>query len=279
MEKVNPNIDSERSSNMEAISDIGVARKRNEDSVLYMELELKLTGNRVSRMVVMLVCDGMGGLSAGNWASSYCCHQIETIIKDKNYTTINGLIQQIERGIYIINNDIVKENRRVSAETKKKVRAGTTMTLFMIHDGIGHLRHLGDTRLYEIIPPVSEDFDQDLSQNVNIISEDQSEVMRKVRNGEMSYEEAMKSNRMNILYMCLGVFPSNKLEIFKVDFQLHPDASYLICTDGFWHGMSDSDLIKLSNRDYSVKDLIERKKDLEGEKDNISALIYRSLGK
>lgn len=268
-------IDTFNSSNLEAISDIGVSRKRNEDSVLYMEVELSLKDKRKTKMIIMLVCDGMGGLSAGNWASSYCCHRIEETIKNQDYQTVNGLIKELERSIFFINNDIVEENKRVSARTGKKVKAGTTMTLLIIHDGIGHLRHLGDTRLYEIIPTHSRDFSSVLGENVEIISQDQSEVMREVRAGRMTYEQAMSSNRMNILYMCLGVFPSSKLKIFKLDFQLHKDASYLIGTDGFWHGLSDSDLVALASRDTTLKKLTDRKKDLDGEKDNISALIYR----
>lgn len=268
-------IDTFKSSNLEAISDIGVSRKRNEDSVLYMEVELKLKDKRKTKMIIMLVCDGMGGLSAGNWASSYCCHRIEETIKKQDYQTVNGLIKEVERSIFFINNDIVEENKRVSARTGKKVKAGTTMTLLIIHDGIGHLRHLGDTRLYEIIPNHSKDFSSNIGENVEIISQDQSEVMRDVRAGKMTYEQAMSSDRMNVLYMCLGVFPSSKLQIFKLDFQLHPDASYLIGTDGFWHGLSDNDLVALASRDTTLKKLTDRKKDLDGEKDNISALIYR----
>lgn len=275
---MNSNIDTKKTSSMEAISDIGVSRERNEDSILYMELELKLKNNRASKMVIMLVCDGMGGLSDGNWASSYCCNRIEETVKKQEFDTVNGLIRAVETEIYIINNDIVKRNRKASEETGKKVRTGTTMTLLMIHDGIGHLRHLGDTRLYEIIPTNSEDFDIDVQgNNVNIVSQDQSKVMREVRRGNMTYEQAMSSKEMNILYMCMGVFPTNKLKIFKVDFQIHPDATYLIGTDGFWHGLTDKDLIDLASKRTSVKKLTDRKKNLDGEQDNISALVYRPI--
>lgn len=271
-------IDRAHSEMMEAVSDIGIARERNEDSILYMELTFTLADKRTVDGILMLVCDGMGGLEAGNWASAYCCQSVEKLVEEQAYTSINDFIERLEKNIYITNNDIVKQNKYVSQQVGKKVRAGSTFTLLFIHDHIAHLRHLGDSRLYELIPKASGDFDSvALDDNVSIVSEDQSDVMRQVRQGKLTYEEAMNSDHKNVLYMCMGVFPSNRLEIFKLDFEIHPEASYLICTDGFWHHLSTDDFIQLASREKSLSELINREKQLDGERDNISAVIYHGM--
>lgn len=262
---------------IEAWSDIGSSRKRNEDSILYMEVKLLLEGGKKTNLILMLVCDGVGGLNAGNWASSYCCSCIERIIREKNYKTVNDLIKKIESNMFIINNEILEKNKENSERLGHSIKSSTTFTLLIMHDGIGHLRHLGDSRLYEIIPPYySDDGSGKIEGKVlNVLSEDQSDLMRKVRKHEMTLDELNASNDKRLLYMCMGYFSASKLDIFPSDFQLHPKASYLICTDGFWHNAKPKDLYRLAVKDLSLGDLITRMKTTDGETDNISAIIYR----
>lgn len=243
-------------------SDIGISRRRNEDSIIHVELSILTEEGRETDVTVMLLCDGMGGLNAGDWASQKACSIILDVIEKRNYSTIPELIKRLELSIYVINQVLVEKSQEQQAQI------GTTFTLFVTHDGIGHLRHLGDSRLYEITPNASE------GNKVKVLSFDQSVVMRNVRNGTMTYEEALNSKNSSVLYMCLGVFPSDRLEIFRADFELEADSSYLIASDGFWHMTTEDEYLDMSNGTLKIADMVERIK-LRDEQDNISAIIWR----
>lgn len=245
-------------------SDIGNIRQRNEDSILHISLDIETQEGKHTEVTIMLLCDGMGGLNAGDWASQKACSIITETIENRKYHDIPSLIKQLEASIYIINNIILNYSKQ------QQIRIGTTFTLLILHDGIGHLRHLGDSRLYEINLAAPE------GEKVRVLSLDQSVVMRKVRQGEISLEEAFTSEDSSILYMCLGVFPSQKLEIFKMDFKTEPEASYLLASDGFWHLTSESEYIALAEGTLQLPELFERIK-MRNERDNISAIMCRKI--
>lgn len=244
-------------------SDIGVVRTRNEDSVLSVELTITTAEGKQTSVIVMLLCDGMGGLNAGDWASQKACSIVLETIENRRYSTVAALVRQLEASIYIINNLIV--NYSNSQATK----IGTTFTLLVMHDGIGHLRHLGDSRLYQIKPSTQTNEPHD----VKVLSLDHSVVMRDVRNGVITLEEAFTKRNSSLLYMCLGVFPSQSLDVFKMDFTLEEGASYLIASDGFWHMTQENEYLALATHNLTLQGVADRVKS-RNERDNISAILY-----
>lgn len=243
-------------------SDIGVVRTRNEDSILNVELQITTVEGKRTDVTVMLLCDGMGGLNAGDWASQKACSLVLETIENRHYNTVAALIRQLESSIYSINNLIV------SYSQSQATRIGTTFTMLIIHDGIGHLRHLGDSRLYQIKPSNHPNLPND----VKVLSLDHSVVMRDVRDGKITLEEAFTTRNSSLLYMCLGVFPSQNLDVFKLDFALEEGASYLVASDGFWHMTQEEEYIALATRNISLEEVSNRVK-ARNERDNISAIL------
>lgn len=250
-------------------SDIGIHRQRNEDSILQVELEIETIEGSKTDVTVMLLCDGMGGLNAGDWASQKACQIVLEVIENKQYANISSLIKKLKSSVYIVNDFIYRESKNHASSI------GTTFTMLVISEGTGHIIHVGDSRIYEIDPhQVTREVAQ---QTTAVLTEDQSVVMQKVRSGQMTLEEAHNSPKQNLLYMCLGVFPSNKLDIFETSFRLRPTASYLICSDGFWHQPTDQQLLDIATGQLQLQTMVDLIKQTQTEKDNISAMIYQPL--
>lgn len=247
-----------------SFSDIGIKRQRNEDSLLHMELDIGTIDNQHTEVTIMLLCDGMGGLNAGAWASQTACKVVLNTVEKRQYASIDDLINKLRSSVVEINDIILQGGQKASE------KIGTTFTLFIMHDGIGHIIHLGDSRIYEIDPTKQAPQPQ-----IAVLTEDQSVVMRDVRKGVITIEQAQQAKNNNILYMCLGVFPSDKLDIFETTFRVGENASYLICSDGFWHLVQEGQFIAMATGQLQIQTMINEIKATGKEQDNISAMIYK----
>ena len=129
------------------------------------------------------------------------------------------------------------------------------------------MAHVGDSRGYEIS-----------ADRVCQITQDQSLVASKVERGLMSAQAAQKSREKNYLLECLGI--TNHVNMIFSTGQIQPNATYVLCSDGFWHYLEDGDLARyLSSKvirnnqtaRMHMNFLVEQVK-MRGEKDNISAI-------
>lgn len=115
----------------EIFSKAGVG-KHNEDYVLHVEITPNIS--------LIVVCDGMGGLSYGAVASKIIAHSIENHLKQ--YFCSQTPEQSIINAIHYANDELAKKCVRL----KSKIGASVALALFM--GNCCYYTWLGDVRIY-----------------------------------------------------------------------------------------------------------------------------------
>lgn len=230
---------------IERLTDIGVYRERNEDSYIYFRC--KLDGQDIT---IACVCDGMGGLDAGDYASKELCESLKRGIFSKDFVDINELKREVTSSI--------KEANRIifSNKTQYGKQCGTTVTCVVLADK-GYAWHVGDSRLMMIS-----------NSNVRALTKDHTYVRRLVDKGKITKEEARNHPKRSALTNAIGVFKDVSIDMFEFDYR---NTTLVLATDGFWNGLTDSDYLSISSRDVTLEDMMNRVIK-RGETDNITAL-------
>jgi serine/threonine protein phosphatase PrpC len=180
-------------------------------------------------------------------------------------------------------NDIAAEcNDRISQYAKhRNASMGTTLTAMLIVDDCYYISHVGDCRVYAMDEAISQ------------ITVDQTFVAREVSLGHMTNEQAKNDSRRNVILQCIGTGRQLKPE-FSYG-RVKAGESYLLCSDGFRHEVSDDEIFdychnRLLSAGWGVDDrnknsllmgkqlnsVIELNKK-RGERDNISAMLIKVL--
>ena len=244
-------------------TDAGISKYNNQDSVC-----VKTADTGGGRAALIMVCDGMGGLSRGELASAevvrsfseWFDRELPFELPDWDWeTAARNVISRLRR----LNAMMVDYGMR------EHLQLGTTATGIIAVDSKFMTFHVGDTRIYKISDKLSQ------------LTDDHTFVNREVKNGRMTPEEAKTDPRRNALVQCVGVtadiFPEVKLG------DLENGANYMICSDGFRHVLTEKELFEelspqtvSSKKDMQKKlrQLIDTVKDRE-ETDNITAALFR----
>ncbi len=243
-------------------SEAGTTKKVNQDSLC-----IKHARTPEGEVVLAVVCDGMGGLAKGELASAtvirgfadWFCRELPTLIRSDETEAVPG---QWTRLIY-------EQNQKLWEYGKaNNVELGTTLTAMLIlEQGNYYIAQVGDTRAYE------------LGTRITQLTEDQSYVAREVKRGNMTPEQARTDTRRNVLLQCIGASAQVVPEI--VQGNVAAGNSYLLCSDGFRHELSEEEILgNVNGGDISdsiaITHLLTEMVHLNearGEKDNISALL------
>lgn len=247
-----------------ADTDIGISKKVNQDSIC-----VKTADTSKGKAALVMVCDGMGGLSKGELASAevirsfsawfdfQLAHELDNWNWDIAAKNVTARIKSLNAKI-------------VAYGEKLKIQLGTTVTGMIIINDQYMSFHVGDTRLYKIAFSLSQ------------LTEDHTFVNREIKRGNMTPEEALKDPRRNALIQCVGVTGGVDPEIKFGN--IESGVNYLICSDGFRHVISEDEIYEnlspnavttKSSMQAKMRVLIELVK-LRNEKDNISAAMFRA---
>ena len=204
-------------------TDIGITKSTNQDS-----LSVKIINTKQGKVVIAVLCDGMGGLEKGELASA-------SVIRAFDYWTKQDLPQLCESEIEdsvirlqwerIINeqNDKIK---RYGAE--HCIKLGTTVTAILLTQTRYYTINVGDSRAYELYNGIKQ------------ITKDQTFVAREVALGNMTEEEALHDKRRNILLQCVGASDNVYPDMFFGD--VRENAVYMLCCDGFRHEITPEEI-------------------------------------
>lgn len=240
-------------------------RAANQDSLLVQRAVCN--GEQV---VLASVCDGMGGLKKGEVASAALVRRFsEWFTQELPKIAVNP---SIESEILNSWDDMVKKmNRKILAYgRRKRIEAGTTVTAMLFIRDRYYIVHVGDSRAYE------------LTEQAVLLTKDQTLAAREAERGRLTWEQAERDARKNILLQCVGA--SNDLKPAYISGNVKRNAVYLLCSDGFCHEIGLRE-IKKAFRPEEMSDesvLTERcrqltRKNLErGEQDNISVIAVRT---
>lgn len=247
-----------------AETDIGITKKVNQDSVCVKNAETKQ-----GKAALVMVCDGMGGLSKGELASA-------EVIRSFSDWFDYELAYELENwswrdaGQSVLNRLKSLNSRIIDYGRLNGVQLGTTVTGILAVNNQMMTFHVGDSRIYK------------LSYHIKQLTEDHTFVNREVKRGTMTAEQAKTDPRRNALTQCIGVSGDITPEIkFGT---IESGTNYLICSDGFRHvitedeifdGLSPKLITTKSSMQARMRELIETVKNRK-ESDNISAVMFRA---
>lgn len=226
----------------------GKAAKVNQDSVVLLQV---LTAR--GRVLMAAVCDGMGGLAQGEYASGYVTQRLQewfyewllrAVRKKKPYWIVR---RSLERLAYHMQEQLTRYG------SQERVRMGTTMTVLVILQKTYLLCHLGDSRAY-LFPK------------------------KKGRTVCMTKDHVTGENQLT---KCVGSFG-----FLKPDFRLgalREGEGMLLCSDGFRRFVEEAELAEVlcPERMTEESQIGRRLREIggacmrRGERDNLSAVYVK----
>jgi serine/threonine protein phosphatase PrpC len=244
--------------------DVGRVRQSNEDCLIaFTSLQ---QGDTVSPYYgLFIVADGMGGHEQGERASLLAAQTFAREVIGKFGTQwLGGMTENAESIQEILESAMLMANQAVMLNLPG---SGTTLTAALIFSRQVFLTHIGDSRAYLV------------GKEIRQITHDHSLVQRLVDQGHISTEEATRFAQRNVLLKAVG-----QVEGVETDFLTVPwehGSRLLLCTDGLWGVLSDSEILRISKNYPSAQDAaiaLARQANTMGGPDNISAIIVEMIG-
>lgn len=264
-------------------TDVGMVRDHNED---YISSDVRLG--------IAVLADGMGGLNAGEVASSMSVHvlmdelskfvkgastagpstseteerpkgeNIEESPREGNDSVLGSQSRVVKAAVEQANNAVF----HVSQIQPQCQGMGTTIVALLFSDNKVSVAHIGDSRTYRFR-------DAELSQ----ITKDHSFVQELMDKGLYTKDEARLSSQKNVVTRALGIAPTVEVEIHE--HAVNKGDLYLICSDGLTDLVTDEN-IETSLRQFG-KDLeglaehLVKLANASGGRDNISIILVKIL--
>lgn len=242
--------------------DVGLTRKGkpNEDSLLALHNTRMLRGSPCP-VGLFVVADGMGGHAKGQEASRLVIQSLSrTIVPSIIYgPTDDNYAELLAEGVHHANLEIYQRNRQ------EKVNMGTTIAATLVVDTTAYVVNAGDSRVYLYRA----------SSGLSQVTRDHSTVARLVENGLIQPDDIYTHPRRNEIYRSLGHHPSEDLDRFIL--ALQPDDLLLLCSDGLWEMVRDSQIEQVIastlHQPTQISDALVQAALAGGGKDNISVIV------
>ncbi len=226
------------------ISKTGLVRQRNEDR-FYAQGPL------------LIVADGMGGYTGGEYASTMVVDTIAEVVNDAT-----------EMSTEVLENAILQANRMVyekSQSYKELEGMGTTAVVAYVQEDTLYWAHVGDSRLYIYG-----------SEGLLRMTKDHSMVQQLVEAGTITEEEVIHHPKRNMLTRAIGVYETVEVDTGVVE--VHQNDRILLCSDGL-SGYIEESKIELvlseeNNESRALEDLVHLVYDA-GARDNVTIVLGR----
>lgn len=245
------------------LSNVGMQRQLNEDSLLAMEMNL-IRQSQGQPRGIFAVADGMGGHAAGEVASGQI---VQTLMEKAN----KELFADWAVGSPInyqkwISGAVLAANQAVYARGKGVgTDMGSTLVLAVVDGTTAYIAHVGDSRIYRL--------NRD---GIEQLTTDHSLVERLVATGQITREQARFHEQKNVIYRTVGDKPN--LEIDQAVHTLKPGDYLLLCSDGLTGMVEDQWLQKIiigaESPQAACEGLIAAANQAGGE-DNITAVLVK----
>lgn len=247
--------------NAKNIWEIG-PREKQEDSI-YPELNKITADDRL-----FIVCDGMGGHSAGEVASQTVCSAISEYIL-KNCPDSEGGFTDDD-----FNNALNYAYKELDAKDNGDVKKmGTTLTFLKFHDKGATIAHIGDSRVYHVRPGKELEDTEILFQ-----TRDHSLINDLIKAKAMTPEEAKHSKQKNVITRAIqpNMERPAKADIYHTH-DIKPGDYFMLCSDGLIEFIEDDNIRFIFSEqggdiDKKVMFLLSNQKQL---RDNHSAIIIQ----
>lgn len=250
------------------VNDKGRVRGNNEDSFLlngeYMARD-KMNDGKVltatSKDVYQLysVCDGMGGIDAGEEASFMAVSELARYQGQPagiyRADELKQVLRYISDKIYA---DSCANNRN----------SGTTMVMVSVQGNSATIAHVGDSRIYRL-----------RGKKLEQVTEDHSEVQRLVALGIITPEEARTHPRRNVISQYMGMPTDVRVSpTVQQGVELLKDDVYMLCSDGLSDMVEDRVIETILNANPNPKaaaQALVNEALKNGGKDNVTVMVFR----
>lgn len=247
-------------------TDTGIVKKTNQDSSCLKIAEIKDYG----QVAMVIICDGMGGLSKGELASATVIRQFEMWFERelpkriKNYTW-ESFSDEWTKILRELNHKILEYGK------KTEDSLGTTVCAFLAIDDKYMIVNVGDSRAYEI------------SDSLKQITKDQTFVRREIDAGRMTEEEAKTHPKRNMLLQCVGA--SREVNPDFTFGTINSGSVYMLCSDGFRHVIGNDEIYNqfmpsiltsvetMKKNSDGLIDVVKKK----NERDNITVALIKCV--
>ncbi len=205
--------------------DRGTLRQVNQDSVLH---------SRIALGDLLIVADGIGGENTGVVGASQMAVQLiqsHLAALPSGYPADKAIREAAEQA-----------NAKITPVDKEpdvpQLRTGTTVVVALVQqeaDGAhAWIGHIGDCRAYLV-----------RAGRLHCLTSDHSAVQSLLNRNLISPEEVYRHPDTAVLTRSLGVQPE-----VEIDIERHPLAvgdTLLLCSDGLWNSISESEIERLAN--------------------------------
>ena len=231
-------------------TDKGIKRSNNQDCCAVLELD--------DNVLFAVVCDGMGGASAGEVASKIA---------------VDTVTQRMETGWRTDMADDSVKNLMLTSITAANINVydqsisdsdcsgmGTTIVACVLFEDHGIVAHAGDSRAYLF------------TDSLQPLTKDHSLVQELVDQGRITEAEAKIHPHKNYITRALGV--DEDLDIDFNTFGFPHGATLLLCSDGLFNFASDDEIIHILQdvSDDTARQLIGLANS-NGGGDNVTAVV------
>ena len=226
------------------VSKTGLVRQRNEDRFY-------------AKGPLLIVADGMGGYTGGEYASTMVVDTIVDVIERADIITVD-----------VLREAILEANRMVfekSQSYKELEGMGTTAVVAYVKEDTLLWAHVGDSRLYIYS-------DSQLRRMTN----DHSMVQELVNAGTITEAEVIHHPKRNMLTRAIGVYDTVEVDTGMVE--VHEGERILLCSDGLSGYIEESRIEEILSEESSesrvLEDLVQLVYDA-GARDNVTIILGR----
>lgn len=229
-------------------------RKSNQDRMGYVYTKDAL---------LLVLCDGMGGHLHGEVAAEITVRTIGQLFQREARTLLPNPPRFLEDAMMAAHIDI----HRYRAEHGLSESPRTTCVAAVFQEGKAWWAHAGDSRLYWLRDGAIFD-----------VTRDHSQLMAMIADGLIDADDvsaAANSPDRNRLFSCIGA-PAMPLIELSDPVKLKPGDHFLLCSDGLWGVLQDTDIVEAFHRGTVmeiVPQLIHRALAEAGSRsDNVTAI-------
>jgi len=252
-------------------SDRGQERDDNQDSVVGMTgLLPRISADSVPvPFGFFAVADGMGGLADGANASIGAIRTVtDHVVKTFLLPALDMTQRNAEQGTVteILRDAVQEANAALYRQMRRSgVASGTTFSAALLLGRQLTTAHAGDSRIY-----------LDGPDGLRRLTTDHSMVGRLIEMGQMQPEDVYNNPQRNALYRTLG--QAAQLEVETASYSLGQASHLLLCSDGLWDVVGESEISATLAEAPTIEDAADRlvaQANAAGGPDNISVIIVR----
>ncbi len=212
-------------------------KHKNEDSFLIINGAGK---NLPENQSLFVVCDGLGGMKAGDIASKLCCDELGKPLEHTDKYTdktilINKMLENANLQIYTR-----------QAENKNLSGMATTAVLLMLCENMAYINSVGDSRLYLLRNGI-----------ISQITEDETIVWDLFKSGKITKDQLVNHPQSHLLTNAVGSSKDISLRPV-ITFAFESGDIFLLCSDGLHDHITDKVIEAILNENVTLDEISEK---------------------